>query len=100
MCDNESVILEEKQGDVLVLTLNRPDRHNAMSAWLNHRLGEAVAKAPQEGVKVIVITGAGDKSFCAGGDMLEMSGKEELSSLLPPKEFRLNGAQAIEDLTG
>jgi len=97
MDDNESVILEEKQGDVLILTLNRPDRHNAMSAWLNHRLGESVAKAPQEGVKAIVITGTGDKSFCAGGDMLEMSGKEKLSSLLPPKALRLNGAQEIAE---
>tara|TARA_B100000700_G_C15022439_1_gene846438 strand:- start:938 stop:1699 length:762 start_codon:yes stop_codon:yes gene_type:complete len=94
--EDKSVILHERQGDVLILTLNRPERHNAMSTWLSHCLGEAVINAPREGVKVIVITGAGDKSFCAGGDMLEMSGKEELSALLPPKDYRLNGAQEIE----
>ena len=96
MRDDESVILQEKQGDVLILTLNRPDRHNAMNALLSHRLGEVVSKSPQEGIKAIVITGAGEKSFCAGGDMLEMSGKEEISSLLPSKSLRFNGAQEIE----
>ncbi|MCH2657528.1 MAG: enoyl-CoA hydratase/isomerase family protein [Dehalococcoidia bacterium] len=96
MHDDESVILQEKQGDILILTLNRPDRHNAMNALLSHRLGEVIAKSPQEDVKVIIITGAGDKSFCAGGDMLEMSGKEEFSPLLPPAALRFNGAQEIE----
>ena len=89
MRDDESVILQEKQGDVLILTLNRPDRHNAMNALLSHRLGEVVSKSPQEGVKVIVITGAGEKSFCACGDMLEMSGKEAISSLLPSKSIAI-----------
>ncbi len=88
---SEPVILTERQGDVLVVTLNRPHRHNAMTAELNHHLGLAIEGAEPDGVKVIVITGAGEKAFCAGADMLEMSGVETPDTPLPPQEARVNG---------
>ena len=91
MTDAQSPVLEERRGEVLLLTLNRPERLNAMNAALTHVLGDAVRRAEPEGANVIVITGAGDKSFCAGGDMLEMSGVEEQAVTLPPPEERLNG---------
>ena len=87
----EPVVLKERQGDVLIVTLNRPHRHNAMTAELNHHLGLAIEGAEPDGVKVIVITGAGDKAFCAGADMLEMSGVEKPTTPLPPPEARVNG---------
>jgi enoyl-CoA hydratase/carnithine racemase len=83
-------VLEDRRGDVLTLTLNRPERHNALNAALNHWLGEVVRRAASEGVRAIVLTGAGDKAFCAGGDMLEMSGVEESAAPLPPPGERLN----------
>ena len=76
MTDAGPVALEERQGDVLLLTLNRPERHNALSAALTHSLGTAIDHAGAEGARVIVITGAGEKAFCAGADMLEASGVE------------------------
>ena len=96
----ESPVLEERRGgrgDVLLLTLNRPERHNAMNAALNHVLGDAVrrAEAEAEGVNVIVLTGAGEKSFCAGGDILEMSGVEQNSVPLPPPGERLSGTEEL-----
>jgi enoyl-CoA hydratase/carnithine racemase len=57
---------------------------------LNHWLGEAVGRAADEDVRCIVVTGAGEKAFCAGGDMLEMSGIEENAAPLPPANQRLN----------
>ena len=42
-------------------------------------------------MNAIVITGAGEKAFCAGGDMLEMSGIEATDTGLPPQAERLNG---------
>ncbi|MCA9851554.1 MAG: enoyl-CoA hydratase/isomerase family protein, partial [Dehalococcoidia bacterium] len=71
------VLLQERIGDVLLLTLNRPEKHNALNAAVHHWLGDAVARAPEEGVKVIVLTGAGEKSFCSGGDMAEMTGLDQ-----------------------
>ena len=89
------VLLQERIGDVLLLTLNRPEKHNALNAAVHHWLGDAVARAPEEGVKVIVLTGAGEKSFCSGGDMAEMTGLDQNQTPLPPKEERKNGTIEI-----
>ena len=89
------VLLQERIGDVLVLTHNRPEKHNALHAAIHHWLGDAVAKAPEEGVKVIVITGAGEKSFCSGGDMAEMTGLDANQTPLPPPAERKNGTVEI-----
>ena len=70
-------LLEERRGHVLILTMNRSERHHALNRALNTALAEAVERAEQdEDVRVIVLTGSGDQAFCAGGDMLEMSGVE------------------------
>ncbi|MDA0271387.1 MAG: enoyl-CoA hydratase/isomerase family protein [Chloroflexi bacterium] len=95
MTDSTPVLLEERQGDVLLLTLNRPARHNAMNAAVNHYLGEAVARAESDGVKVIVLTGAGEQAFCAGGDMLEMTGIEADANPLPRPRERRTGTEEI-----
>jgi enoyl-CoA hydratase/carnithine racemase len=75
---------------VLLLTMNRPERHNALNGALNHWLGESIRRAAEEAVRCIVLTGTGEKAFCAGGDMLEMSGLEENAGPLPPAPQRLN----------
>ncbi len=62
-----SPILSERQEHALVLTLNRPQRKNALSTGLLEEL-HAQLRAPGEGVRVIVLTGAADV-FCAGGDL-------------------------------
>lgn len=90
-----AVLLEERIDDVLLLTLNRPERHNALNGELSHYLGAAVARAPEEGIRVIVLTGAGEKSFCSGGDMSEMSGLEENAAPLPPRGERKNGSAEL-----
>jgi methylglutaconyl-CoA hydratase len=54
---------------VATLTLNRPDKHNAMSARMIAELTQAAADLGADpAVRVVVLTGAG-KSFCAGGDL-------------------------------
>jgi enoyl-CoA hydratase/carnithine racemase len=51
-------------------TINRPDRRNAMSFDVMSGLRAAVAQARDDGnVRVLVVTGAGDKAFCAGADL-------------------------------
>ena len=88
--------MTEREGDVLLLTLNRPERHNALNAALNYAIGAAVAAAEVEGVRVIVLTGAGERAFCAGGDMLEMSGVEGSAEALPPPEQRRRATDELE----
>ncbi len=52
------------------ITINRPERRNAMSYGVMHGLREAMRDAKEaDGVRVVVLTGAGDKAFCAGADL-------------------------------
>jgi enoyl-CoA hydratase/carnithine racemase len=68
----------ERRGGVAILTLNRADRMNALSRDTLHafgRLGRELA-ADRE-LRAIVLTGAGDKAFCAGADLKERQGMDE-----------------------
>lgn len=60
----------ERRGAVLWLTIQREERRNAMSHAVLAGLGEALAQAQEDrGVQAVVLTGAGDKAFCAGADL-------------------------------
>ena len=65
-----SVILERFADGVFTITLNRPEKKNAMSLELLKGLFEAIGRAEAQNASIIVIRGAG-KTFCAGGDVLE-----------------------------
>jgi enoyl-CoA hydratase len=69
MTDAEVSLLVEREGPVLVLTMNRPARRNALSLDMVGRLADAwdLAEADDE-IRCVVLTGAGD-SYCVGGDL-------------------------------
>src|SRR5437764_1840144 len=70
-------LLEGRKDKVAVLTLNRPDRLNAMSPAMLDALLEALPRlAADPEVGVVVLTGAG-RGFCAGGDVKAMAGGRE-----------------------
>lgn len=73
MTQSPDLVLAERHGAVLLLTLNRPDRLNAWNIPLEEQyfalLDEAEA---DEGVRAVVVTGAG-RGFCAGADMEDLS---------------------------
>jgi enoyl-CoA hydratase/carnithine racemase len=65
-------VLVEKTDGVAILTLNRPEQLNAMNHQLNAELHDAVTRACEDDdVGCIVITGAGNRAFSAGGDIHE-----------------------------
>ena len=67
-------LLAERRGAVLTLTINRPERRNAMTWAVIGGLREHVAAAKVDpGVRVVVLTGAGDQAFCAGADLTGMA---------------------------
>jgi enoyl-CoA hydratase/carnithine racemase len=69
-----SSLLVVDKGAVRVLTLNRPARLNALDAGLREKLIDALAGAADDGaVRAVMITGAGDRAFCAGQDLNESS---------------------------
>jgi crotonobetainyl-CoA hydratase len=71
--------LSERHGNVLVITLNRPDARNAVNGAMSTAIGDALQAAQEDPeVWVVVITGAGDRSFCAGADLKAISRRENL----------------------
>jgi enoyl-CoA hydratase len=72
-----SVLERDRRGAVEVLTLNRPDRRNALNTELRTSLADAFAEIEKDDtVHVIVLTGAGDRAFCAGMDLKEFADGE------------------------
>jgi enoyl-CoA hydratase/carnithine racemase len=67
------------------LTMNRPEAHNALSKALRDGIREGFTRfRDDDSAKVLVLTGAGDKAFSAGGDLKEMA---ETSLKVPPPDF-------------
>jgi enoyl-CoA hydratase/carnithine racemase len=66
-------LLAERVGAVHTVTINRPERRNAMTWEVIAGLRDQVARAKADpAVRVLVLTGAGDKAFCAGADLSGM----------------------------
>ena len=77
MTDTDTPVLYEVEGPVARITINRPDRRNAINPDVVRGISESLARAEDTSdVKVVVLTGAGDKAFCAGGDLGGMAGAE------------------------
>lgn len=75
-------ILSERVHDVALITLNRPEKLNALSFRLARELDEALTEFEKDdAVKAVILTGAGERAFSAGADIHEMAGlsSEELA---------------------
>ena len=63
-------LVQERHGGILVLRLNRPEARNALTGTLMRALGTIVVEAEADpDIRAIVLTGAGDRAFCAGMDL-------------------------------
>ncbi len=84
MPENQSVVRIERQEGVAVVTLNRPEAMNAINFDILDALAEVIGSVrfdPE--IRVLIITGAGEKAFCAGADLKE---RREMSEIRV-KEF-------------
>src|SRR2546427_8475418 len=76
-------ILTECFDGIAVITLNRPDKLNALSYPLVRELDEALTQyEADDDIKAVILTGAGERAFSAGADIHEMAGlsAEELAT--------------------
>jgi enoyl-CoA hydratase len=81
-------LLYERDEHVVTLTYNRPEQHNAINRTMNRELHDAWQRfRDDEEAFVLVITGAGDTSFCAGWDLQDAA---ELSEPPDYDEFRVS----------
>lgn len=75
----------EKEGKIAVITINRPEQRNALNLGVRQGLAMAYDMFEQdEEAQVAILTAAGEKAFCAGGDLKEM--KDNVFRV-PPKDF-------------
>ena len=83
MSENYQHILTERDESIGIVTLNRPQALNALNNQLVAELADALeAFDRDEGIRCIVITGAGERAFAAGADIKEMSDKSPIDMML------------------
>ena len=85
-------LLTAVEGELLRVTINRPEKRNALSLDLLDNIGKAFHEHRHDDLKCAVLTGAGDKAFAAGGDL------KELDSLRTVAEARAMSSRVHEVL--
>ena len=87
-----SLVTREGVGRVAILTINRPDKRNALNGPTRLALIAALDEIrANDGIRVVVITGAGDKAFIAGADIGEFEGRT------PVDQFRVMKGPSVFD---
>ncbi len=68
-------LLVAKRGAVTLVTLNRPEAHNSITAGMAVGMAETIdAFAADDSARVLVVTGAGDRAFCSGANLKDVEG--------------------------
>ena len=84
-------ILVEREGRVAILTINRPDKLNALNEQVRNDMLEILGQIEtDDSVGVVVVTGAGEKSFIAGADIGEFAGRtpfDQRQAMRSPRIF-------------
>lgn len=94
----QTLLLETDDAGICVLSINRPDKLNALNDQVFKDLDNAISKIEEsDEIKGVIITGAGDKAFVAGADIKEFSAfTKEQATKLSQRGHRV--FQKIEDL--
>jgi enoyl-CoA hydratase/carnithine racemase len=87
-----NVVLTDRRGAVALITLNRPEKRNALDGQVRCAfLGALDAAGRDQAVRAVLVTGAGDKSFVAGAEISEFEGHS------PVDQYRVMKAPSIYD---
>jgi len=98
---DEPELVLERQGAVVVARLNRPDARNALTPALLDALGAAAAEAESDpDVRVLVVTGTGERAFCAGMDLRAFAGGADMSGTGMDAYNRLIGGELTIPVVG
>ncbi len=88
----ENVVLYETRGRVAIVTINRPEKRNALDGQVRCAFLGAIDRARRdENVRSVIVTGAGEKAFIAGADIGEFEGRS------PVDQWRVMKAPTIFD---
>lgn len=75
--NEELVVLQQRDDGIFIMMLNRVESANALSTALLQELQIKLEEAAQSDARVVILTGAGQKAFCAGADLKERRGMDE-----------------------
>ena len=82
---SDAVLFDARDDGIAVITLNRPEARNALGKEIRDGLFVAWDRFERDpALRVAILTGSGDKAFCAGGDLKEMT---ELRLTVPPRDM-------------
>jgi len=88
-------ILTSEQKGILTITINRPDKLNALNRETIQEIGSAVRSAGKDPkIRGIIITGSGDKAFVAGADMSEFMG----CSIAEGTQMSIDGGKVFNEI--
>lgn len=92
----ENLLIEKSQG-IALITINRPEKRNALDPRTWREVGVAVEELEADDeVGVIIFTGAGDKCFAAGSDIAQIKGRTLIDGLAAPSQRALMRLEAVE----
>ncbi len=79
--DFETIVVSRHEDQILLVTLDRPEVSNALNTRMGLDLTELFETLAIDlaGLRIVIITGSGDKAFCAGGDLKERNGMTDQS---------------------
>lgn len=81
----DAVLFDARADGIAIITINQPDTRNALSRAVREGLRDAWARFEADpALRIAILTGAGDKAFCAGGDLKEMV---ETGMTVPPRDM-------------
>jgi methylglutaconyl-CoA hydratase len=74
---HKTVLVSKQENGIVTITLNRPEAANSLSLQMLYELHEAIQEIRYDrSVRCVIITGAGEKVFCAGADLKERAGMD------------------------
>ncbi|UCE09626.1 MAG: enoyl-CoA hydratase/isomerase family protein [Candidatus Thorarchaeota archaeon] len=77
---SEEVVLLDMSNGIATITINRPDKYNALNSEVVTKIREFMQKAEEdEAIRVVVLTGVGEKAFASGADINEFKGRDSKS---------------------
>ncbi|MFA7585700.1 MAG: enoyl-CoA hydratase-related protein [Novosphingobium sp.] len=82
---SDAVLFDAREDGIAIITINRPEQRNALNREVREGLTAAWHRFEADpALRIAILTGAGDKVFCAGGDLKEMV---DTSMKVPPRDF-------------
>ena len=82
---SDAVLFDARDDGIAIITLNRPENRNALSKEIRAGLFAAWERFERDpALRIAILTGSGDKAFCAGGDLKEMV---ERRLAVPPRDM-------------